>query len=204
MTVPIAIATEDELSEAMALRLVAELPQAHHVTHCLRKGGFGYLRSKMNNWCQMAQHQVMLVVTDLDQVDCAVALRHQWLGRLHVPESLLLRVAVRESEAWALSDHEAIRQLVGNKGTLPTAPENLPDPKQALLKLAKSAPKDIRADLLRESAGRLQQGLGYNTRLVAWVQTEWSPERAAERSPSLARARIRLSEAVGQFVHPAR
>ena len=199
MTVPIAIATEDELSEAMALRLVAELPQAHRVTHCLRKGGFGYLSSKMGNWCQMAQHQVMLVVTDLDQVDCALALRRQWFGRLHAPESMLLRVAVRESEAWALSDHVAIRQLLGPKGSLPTAPESLPDPKQALLKLAKSAPKDIKADLLRESNGRLQQGLGYNSRLVAWIQTVWSPERAAERSPSLARTRMRLNEAVCRF-----
>lgn len=51
---PIAIATEDELSEAVALRLVAELPEPCCVTHRLRKNGFGYLRSKMDSWRQMA------------------------------------------------------------------------------------------------------------------------------------------------------
>lgn len=200
MTVPIAIATEDELSEAVALRLVAELSHAHRVTHCLRKGGFGYLRSKMGNWCQMARQQVMVVLTDLDQMDCAVALRSQWLANLQVPDTLLLRVAVREAEAWALSDHEAIRKLVGHKGVLSRMPENLPDPKQVLLRLAKSAPREIKADLLREANGQLRQGLGYNARLVAWVRSEWDPERAAAKSPSLARARIRLREVVSSSV----
>ena len=51
-------------------------------------------------------------------------------------------------------------------------------------------------------AGNLAQGLGYNARLTAWVNSEWSPQRAAERSPSLARARLRLNQVVGAFALP--
>lgn len=199
---PIAIATEDALSEAIALRLVAEVSVPHRVTHTLRKGGFGYLRSKMDSWCQMANHQVMLVLTDLDRVGCVLELRRDWLAERPLPARLLLRVAVREVESWVLADHVAVRVLLGAKGTLPPAPDILPDPKQALLRLAKNAAKPVRQDLLRVVDGNLAQGLGYNARLTDWVATHWSPERAAERSPSLARARSRLAEVVGGYEQP--
>jgi hypothetical protein len=194
---PIAIATEDELSEAMALRLASELTEPHYVSHKLRKGGFGYLRSRMSSWRQMAEQQVMFVLTDLDRVACPVALRQDWLGPLPLPQRLLLRIAVREVEAWALADHDAMRKLIGSKGVIPPLPDDLPDPKQALLKLAKVAPKSVREDLVRMGdSGALVQGMGYNARLVAWINTTWSPQRAADRSPSLARARKRLREVI--------
>lgn len=87
---------------------------------------------------------------------------------------------------------------MGAVPNLPDAPDDIPDPKQALLKLAKKAPRSVRDDIVRQGErGNLLQGLGYNTRLVNWVNSEWSPKRAAERSPSLARARKRLSEIMG-------
>lgn len=198
---PIAIATEDPLSEAIALRLIAEIPTPHFIQFKLGRTGNGYLRSKMSSWCQMAQHQVMLVLTDLDRANCLVEFRDQWLAA-EPPQNLLFRIAVREVESWVLADHVAMRTLIGAKGVFPAAPDELADPKQSLLKLAKSAPKQVRADLLKNIGGNLAQGLGYNARLTAWINSEWSPQRAAERSPSLARARLRLNEVVGAFVSP--
>lgn len=197
--IPIAVATEDELSEAIALRLISEVQQPHEVTHKLRRGGFGYLRSKMDSWCQMAEHQVMMVLTDLDRANCLVEFRDQWVADRQLPESLVFRIAVREVESWVLADHEALRELVGKKGVLPPQPDVLPDPKQALLGLGKIAPKSVRDDLIKTIDGQLRQGLGYNARLTHWINTVWCPQRAAERSPSLARARIRIQEAAEAF-----
>ncbi len=197
--IPIAVATEDELSEAIALRLISELKRPHHLTHTLRRNGFGYLQSKMDSWCQMAEHQIMLVLTDLDRSNCLVEFRDQWLTGRPLPTSLIFRIAVREVESWVLADHQALRELVGKKGVLPTQPDTLPDPKHALLGLGKTAPKSVRYDLIRTIDGQLRQGVGYNARLTRWINTAWSPERAAERSPSLARARIRLQEAAVAF-----
>jgi hypothetical protein len=117
-----------------------------------------------------------------------------------LPAGLVFRIAVREVESWVLADHQAMRQLVGKKGVLPTQPDELPDPKQALLGLGKTAPKSVRDDLIKTIDGQLRQGLGYNALLTHWINTAWSPERAAERSPSLARARVRLQEAAAAFV----
>lgn len=198
---PIAIATEDQLSEAIALRLISEISTPHFIQHRLGKSGNGYLRSRMGSWHQMAQQQVMLVLTDLDRANCLVEFRDQWLAGAP-PTNLLFRIAVREVESWVLADHVAMRALIGAKGVLPAAPDELADPKQSLLKLAKSAPKQIRQDLLKAMDGSLAQGLGYNARLTALVNSEWSPQRAAGRSPSLARTRLRLTEVVGAFALP--
>lgn len=198
---PIAIATEDQLSEAIALRLISEVPTPHFIQHKLGRTGNGYLRSRMESWYRMAQHQVMLVLTDLDRANCLVEFRDQWLATAP-PANLVLRIAVREVESWVLADHVAMRELIGAKGVLPVAPDDLADPKRALLGLAKGAPKQVRDDLLKVIDGNLAQGVGYNARLTAWVNSEWSPQRAAERSPSLARARSRLNEVVGAFAMP--
>jgi hypothetical protein len=198
---PIAIATEDALSEAVALRLISEVPTPHFIQHKLGRKGSGYLRSKMNSWCQMAQQQVMVVLTDLDRANCLVEFRDQWLVNTP-PDSLLLRVAVREVESWVLADHIGMRALIGAKGVMPVTPDELRDPKQALLWLAKGASKQVRDDLLKTIDGNLSPGLGYNARLSEWVHSVWSPLRAAERSPSLARARFRLKEVVGAFALP--
>jgi hypothetical protein len=198
---PIAIATEDQLSETIALRLLAEVQTPHFVQHKLGKKGNGYLRSKINSWYQMAEHQVMVVLTDLDRSNCLVEFRDQWLLN-PAPNHLVFRVAVREVESWVLADHQAMRELIGDKGVLPVNPDELPNPKQTLLRLAKSAPKAVREDLLKTIDGHLAPGLGYNARLSSWVNSKWNPKRAAERSPSLARARLRLNKVIGEFVVP--
>ncbi len=196
--IPIAIATEDSLSEAIVLRLLSEIASPYIIHHKLGGRGNGYLRSKMGNWCQMASQQVMFVLTDLDRAGCLVDFRRQWLT-CEPPVNLVFRIAVREVESWVLADHVAMRSLIGKNGVLPDSPDDLHDPKRSLLMLAKGAPRDIRADLVNMIDGCLKQGLGYNTRLIAWVSTEWSPQRAAERSPSLARTQRRLNEAVSAF-----
>ena len=111
----VALATEDILSEAIGLRLLGELPVPVTPGLLLRKNGFGYLRSGMDSWRQLAQRQIVVILTDLDQVACPVALRADWLGNKPAPAGLMLRIAVREVESWVLADHEAMRKLIGKK-----------------------------------------------------------------------------------------
>lgn len=190
----VALATEDVLSETIGQRLLAELGSQMQPGTLLRKDGFGYLRSRMKSWRQMAQHQVVVILTDLDKTVCPSALLDDWFAASPRPANLLLRVAVRESESWLLADHQAMRKLLGPRGVLPPDPDQLPDPKQHLLKLASSASRDVRLDLVKAKGQVCSQGIGYNARLTDLIRTDWSPERAAQRSPSLARARHRMQE----------
>ena len=188
------LATEDVLSEAVGLRLLGEIDLTPQSVQCLRKDGFGYLRSKMSSWKSLARLRPVLLITDLDQVVCPVQLRDDWLGHAPMPPDFLMRVAVRTVESWVLADHQAVRALIGGKGKLPPAPDSLSDPKAELLQLAKLAPRKVREDLLKEKGAVASQGIGYNARLREWVSSSWSAERAAARSPSLARTRVRLQE----------
>lgn len=190
----IALATEDVLSEAVGLQLLKEINLTPNNIQCLRRDGFGYLRSKVTNWKEVAKIKPVLLITDLDQVACPSKMRETWLGSTPTPSDLLLRIAVREVESWVLADHEAMRQLMGSKGKLPTCPDELPDPKSHLLQLAKQASREVRQDLVKEKGAVASQGIGYNTRLGSMVASCWCPERAASRSPSLARTRLRLRE----------
>ncbi|MBK5914137.1 DUF4276 family protein [Rhodocyclus purpureus] len=195
----VALGTEDELSEAVGVRLLAEHEQYLQPGLRLRKSGFGYLRSNVKRWRELAQRQPVVLITDLDQIACPPALLNDWLGGQARPENLLLRVAVREVEAWLLADHVAMQGLLGDRARLPPAPDALPDPKQHLLGLAKRAPRDVRLDLVQEAGSVSRQGLGYNARLTDLVRMSWSPARAAERSPSLARARRSLGALARQL-----
>ena len=192
----VALATEDELSEAVGLKLLSE----HHALTAtkallLRRNGYGYLRSRMPNWRQMAGRQIVVVITDLDRIACPLALLDDWLGAGRpCPRNLLLRVAVHEIESWLLADHAGMRNLLGKRGRLPERPDELADPKQTLLSLAQKAPRPVKVDLIAEIGAVAQQGLGYNRRLVDWVHAEWSPQRASVKSPSLSRARRALRD----------
>lgn len=160
----IVLATEDELSEQVGLSLAAEAQL--EVAQCLRKEGFGYLRTRMPNFCQMARWHPVFVITDLDQAPCPSYLIDAWRGRRRLPANLVFRVAVHEIESWLLADHQAIRAMLGARAAvLPDYPDTLPHPKEVLLGLARRAPRDIREDLVAQRGAVAGQGLGYNARL---------------------------------------
>ena len=197
----VALATEDELSETIGIRLLAEMKNPLRVSLLLRKNGFGYLRSKMNSWCQISTQQPVILLTDLDKKECPTVLIDDWFGDRARPENFLLRVAVREIEAWLLADHTAMRSLLGKKGKLPVDPDAIDDPKRYLIDLAKNAKRDVRSDLVVLKGAVATQGAGYNSRLIELIRTEWCPTRAAERSASLSRAMKRIEELSDRLMH---
>jgi hypothetical protein len=154
----------------------------------------------MSRWRKLAELHPVLILTDLDTKACPSVLLTEWLDDRACPPNLLLRVAVRETESWLLADHQAIRQLIGPRGKLPVQPDAVSDPKQVLLKLAQLAPRDVRLDLVKVAGAASSQGIGYNARLTNWVRNEWSPERAAQRSASLERTRLRRQQMIERQV----
>jgi len=186
----IAIATEDLLTEVVCERLVADAGLT--VTLRLRRGGSGYLQSKIESFIQISNHCPLLLVTDLDSLTCAPRLRAQWMNGRAIPRNLLFRVAVREVEAWLMADHEAFGSLVGKAVNFDV--EGLADPKAKLLSLAKGAKREVREDLVATQGSIASQGVGYNVRLSSYVRNLWSPSRAASNSESLRRAIARINE----------
>lgn len=192
----ICLATEDPLSEAVAERLVMDSGKPWRIAQCFGKGGNQYLKSKLDAFANIAQSIPVLLTTDLDQDACAPELIRQWRGKKRFPDTLLIRVAVRETEAWLLADAEGFSAFSGvPRGKIPDSPETLADPKRELLALVRRhGLRALKAELLPEPGARSKVGLGYNQALCQFVRDSWSADRAELAADSLARARKRIRE----------
>lgn len=195
-TIGIHVAVEDDLSEVMVRRLLRTRQIPYQVLAVFKEGGFGYLRQKSPAFNNMAKVCPVMLLTDLDQRPCAPALLAEWLKQPKHPD-FLLRVAVREVEAWLLACDEALKDYLALRHFRPfPRPEELEDPKMELLKLAEgSSRRDIReAVARRDTGGNLRQGPAYNSTLGVFVDRFWKPRIATSRCPSLKRALSALEQ----------
>lgn len=180
---------EDNLSERVLRRLLHERPVPFAVGPVRGRGGFGYLKKQAPAFNNLAKHCPVLMLTDLDRHPCAPGLLGDWLKKPSEKHpNFLLRVAVREVEAWILASDAALGRFLGlRKSPEFPSPENLNDPKHCLLALAEKAPRrDLRdAIVRRDSPVRLRQGPAYNSTLGEFVERQWDTETAAVKCPSL-------------------
>lgn len=194
--IPIQLGIEDELSECVARRLLT-MHEKFHAGTAYGRTGFGYLRKTAKGWNAAAKSQPFFLLTDLDSAyPCPSALVADWLGgEANKHQNLIFRVAVREVEAWLLADAEGFAAFFGlSVRHVPAVPEGLPDPKAALIELARRArSKELRLRIVPRAGSTAVQGREYNSCLCEFVRSGWSPERASHRSLSLARAIQRLS-----------
>jgi hypothetical protein len=189
------VATEDELSEAVAEKIAHEVIGRDLVMKKIRKSGFGYLRSNIAKFRDASQTFPVFMLTDLDQAACAPRLISTWTGNAALPGSFKLRVAVRESESWLLADRQAVSGLLNiSAAKIDRDPENIVDPKQYLLSLATRAPRELRNDILPARGSNSTVGFGYSTRMTNFVRQSWSPRRASQSSPTLNRTLQRVAE----------
>jgi len=193
-TIPINLAIEDELSEAVLRRVLKHLKRGYSVGVAYRRGGYGYLRRTIAGWNNAAKGIPFVVLTDLDKHDCPRSLIEEWLRAPQHP-NLVFRVAVREVEAWLLADRRNLSSRLGiRERIVPSDVDALHDPKAALIQLAKrSRFKHVRNGVAPKSGSTASQGPVYNSFLAAFVSEIWDVSVAATGSPSLARTLEKLA-----------
>lgn len=175
-------------------RLVAGFSKDLVIDRVVVAGGNGPLKNGIRRFVAASQVLPHVVLTDLDNSPCAPALLRDW-GAHRLPPRILLRVAVREVEAWLMADRTGIAEFLSVPVVrVPANPEADRDPKQTLVGLARRSRKRRVAQELAPQAGSSSRvGPLYNARLVEFATSTWDVERARERSPSLDRAIQRLS-----------
>ena len=187
MSMKISLAVESDIDEAVAKRLAGTI--GAEISAVYGKKGKSFLRQHISAWNNAARFAPWLVLVDLDHdADCAPLLRSNWL-RSPVPW-FCFRVAVREVEAWLLADTEAIAQFFRlSVKKIPRFPEQLNDPKQTLINLARLCRKRaIREDIVPRPGSGRNVGPGYTSRMIEFIENFWRPEVAAQEAESLKRA----------------
>lgn len=194
-TLNILSAVEDQLSMEVVSKTMAAIVAPRLAPYFTMKDGQGYLRSRIREFNKAAGKQLVLVMTDLDDIACAPMLLKDWLQETPQP-GLLFQVAVRETEAWLIADRASFAKFLDlPQHRIPATPDELQDPKKTLVDLARqSANPDLIRDIVPTPRSLAKRGKGYNSRLREYVRDHWNPVHAAACSPSLARFIRRLKE----------
>jgi hypothetical protein len=151
-------------------------------------GGKARLDQRLPGYSAAAAHSPWLVLRDLDtDAACAAALVHRLVPR--PARRLCLRIAVHAVEAWLLADADRMAQFLHvQPAQVPAAPDDLRDPKQALVNLARRSTRPaIREDMVPGRKASRPVGPGYEARIIEFASKHWRPARASARSPSLHR-----------------
>ena len=204
MSKTVDIAVEDRLSEAVLRRLLAEAPGRLRVglVHPMRRswdasgssGGYGYIRKALPGFNAIAGFQPVVVLVDADNRVCPPETISEWLGGKRHHPSLIVRVAVREVEAWLLADADGMSEFLSvRRDCLPLETQRLKDPKRYLVRLAaRSRRRDIREELAPAVGTRAKTGPFFTAAVSGFARDLWNPEAAAKNNDSLRRARKAL------------
>lgn len=187
--IPINLAVEDDLSEAVLKEILKQSQRPFVVGTCLKKRGFGYLKKILPGLNKAAKGSPYLVLTDLDNNECPLTLLAKWLSNPKHP-NLIFRVAVIEVEAWLLAHREAFAQFLGiSVSHIPYNADLVSDPKQSLIELTKKSKKrSIRDAIVPPNNSTAKVGRDYNSQLIEFVNHNWKVELAKIHSPSLEKA----------------
>jgi len=188
-------AVEGPTDEAVLRRVVEHLGAI--LSPVYGKMGKLMLLRQLNSYNHAAQFRPWIVLVDLDRdADCAPPVRARWLP---VPAPhMCFRIAVREVETWLLADRETLADFLGVAiSRIPTRPENLDDPKEALVNVARSSRRRaIRVDMVPRPEGGRSEGPAYTSRLIEYAQGPWRPDVAAQHADSLRRLFERVTELI--------
>lgn len=76
--IPINLAVEDVLSEAVLREILKQSQRPFSVGNCLMDRGVGYLKNNISGLNHAAKGMPYLVLTDLDNAECPLAIISKW------------------------------------------------------------------------------------------------------------------------------
>ncbi|HOY71237.1 MAG TPA: hypothetical protein PL131_11430 [Methylotenera sp.] len=191
----VAIVGEDELSLAILTKLLNNYQTDACIEYSFLARGFGNIKTNISKYINASQVLPHVILTDLDNYTCARSLFTDWNITV-IPPRCLFRIAVKEVEAWILSDRQGVADLLGIQlNKIPPYPEQVQDPKEVFLNLAKkSRRKGLSAELVSKNSANIMIGPLYNFRMCEFVRNSWNVELAIQNSNSLSKAVSRITE----------
>jgi hypothetical protein len=192
------VVAEDDLGLAVAQSVVDACARRLQVVRRVVTRGFGNIRRDLDKFRRASMTLPHVVLTDLDRMACPALLREEW-GIVQLPAELLLCIAVRETESWLLGDRSGMARFAAvGMSHVPRDPESLPDPKAALVSLARrSRKRALVEELVPQLGSRLPVGPLYVERLAEFARETWNVDAASAACPSLRRMRERLESLPG-------
>ena len=188
------LAVEDRLSDAVATKILETFDAK--IVKRIGFQGKSDLEGKTPELNRAANGITVFMLTDLDTPrECPPGLIRSWVRGTLNPR-FFFRVAVMEVESWIMADRMGFSDFLSVPlHRIPSPTDNILNPKEFLLSLARrSKKKAVREALVPAQGATLSVGNEYNTLLSEFVRKHWNLERAASVSPSLKRTLDRISQ----------
>ena len=187
------LVVEDILSELCLRKILFLFDDKYDIQNCYGKKGKDYIISKLNGFNHASRHKPFLVLIDLDMKECAPVFIRECIN-FKINQNFLFRIAVREVESWILANRKEFASFLGIPiKLLPGNPDEITDPKQTIVDLARrSRKRKIREAIVPNIRGTAKVGPDYNGRLGFFLKNIWNPEDAMRYSASLKRTFISL------------
>jgi hypothetical protein len=156
-------ATDVPVAEAL-IRYVGREPVRTYVG-----GGKTKLDSRIRRWTESGNQAPFLVLRDWDPDDpgsCLVEFLDGLMKRASCPERVAVRVPVRSVESWLMADREAFGSYFATS-VGPTSPDELVDPKGALVEACRrSRSSAVRDDMVPRGGSGRRVGELYEARVI--------------------------------------
>jgi hypothetical protein len=192
--IPLNIVIEDDISLEAAKKIVLNTNNSFYINKCLpdisrkKSGrGSGYIKRKIQAFNNAAVYSNFLILTDLDQNECAPTFINCLLEKKR-NEGLFLRIAVREIESWLIADRKNLSSFLSvSEDVVSKNPESIIDPKDHIFQLAKRSRSRIIREGIPPSDPTARIGPEYNEILLRFVHEKWNFHNALNYSDSLKR-----------------
>ena len=128
-------AVEGMVDAAVVQKLITEY--GAHPGTVYGQTGKDALKERIPGYNNAARHSPWVVLVDLDRdADCVPLFRTTWMP--HPARLMCFRVVVRAVEAWLMADAQTLSAFLGVPRTrISAAPEDVGDPKRAMVDLAR-------------------------------------------------------------------
>ncbi|HEJ8082663.1 TPA: hypothetical protein SMI49_000624 [Serratia marcescens] len=197
--VDISLASEDILSETTLTKIILSLNKFRLVNKLGRSDGCGNIIKNIEKYNALSRIHHVMIMLDLDlKASEDVFLEEIYKKIRHREKKLLFSVPVREVESWILADKVGLSQFLRiSEDKIDNNPDQLLDPKEKIVNLAKSAKNAVaRAGIPPKAGSAAKVGISYNSLLKEFVNESWSIERARQNSPSLNKTMSILEQVV--------
>jgi hypothetical protein len=201
----ISIVGEDSATKESLKRIVTDYNSDLNIVNEYPARG-GKTKQLIKRYNLLAASIPILLLTDLDQYDCAPEFIRQHLGGAAKHNNFLLRVAVDEVESWLMADRvgfaeyfevpiELIPQSIAPRISKPTVNElSFPFKPSLYMQIEifpHSTNKQFREGFI--SSVEAYKGPEYNSLITPFIQKKWNLKAAAKNSYSLRKAIERIS-----------
>lgn len=192
MSLPIhvSLVVEGQTDERVLTKIINTYTPGLVINTCFGKRGIAYIREKAHGFAKTASSQSPYIcLIDLDREDCPLKVIGDCL-----PDGghdfFVLRVAVKEVEAWLLADaHNMARFLSAPSDKIPRYPDQCADPKRDLIDLARRhGNTKLKRNLVPDEGSSAKVGRSYGSEIDRFIIEHWDIAAAQENSPSLRRA----------------